>query len=179
LRSLEHDIQSSPKSISPFQHDSISEQIFEQIQSLPLLSQLSHCSPSSILLFQQCHRHFIHKSSGQLLQFSSQSIFQFQQYGLVTFLQFLLHCPFSQFSFQSSHSSQSFSSVYPFQQRFSGSIFLQSLSHSLSLPFLSQWSHSSANSTFPLPHDQRQIPTSIGQLSQSSSLSTLPFQQFG
>ena len=39
----------------------------------------------------QIQRHFIPKSSGQLSQFSSPSIVQLPQFGLVTILQFLLH----------------------------------------------------------------------------------------
>jgi hypothetical protein len=88
-----------------------------------------------MFLSQQCQRHFIPKSSGQLLQFSSQSIFQLPQFGLVTVLQFLLHCQFSQFNVQSSHCSQLSVFMKPFQQSLFGLISLQFTSHNQSLPF--------------------------------------------
>jgi hypothetical protein len=104
---------SSPNSTVPFQHFEV---VFlhskEHFQSYQFLSQLSHTSQISIFPFQQVAEHFSHRSTGQVLQVSPGSIFQFPQFGfnglyivhitvhrllIFQFLLHLSHCSYSSF----------------------------------------------------------------------------------
>ena len=122
--------------------------------------------------------HFIHKSTGHVIQFSHKSIFQFQQSGFrklysVHFkVQLLLDVPLST---QSSHISHS--SSFQFQQKCLESTLIHCSLHLPSFQFLSQWSHSSHGSKIPFQQLPLQFITSFGQLLQFSASSTFPFQQ--
>jgi hypothetical protein len=155
-------------------------QLNEHFQSYQFSFQLSH---SSRLLFnsqsQHLCKHFNHKSIGQVLQSSHWSIFQFQQFGLLSI--FFVHSSVQllsnvQFLLHSSHISVH--SGIQFQHICFGFIILQFFEHIQLCPLkFVQLSHSSHGSTIPLPHDHVHLLTSVSQFLQSSAASILLFQQ--
>ena len=158
----------SPFSLIPFQQmDFDFLQSNQHIQSLPFSSQLSHSS-YGLLTFQsqQICKHFVQRSTGQLVQVSPRSITPFQHSGLRG--SFLTHITVQllsivQFLSQSSHCSVH-SGSHQFQHFWFGLTDLQSGPHSQSVPLLfDQLSHCSPGSTIPLPQDQVHFHTSLWQ----------------